>query len=53
MKSYRIFFVPLVIAMVLVYYPSADAQFGDLLKGVEKTLKGEELSEDKIIRGLK
>ncbi|MBW2147100.1 MAG: DUF4197 domain-containing protein [Deltaproteobacteria bacterium] len=45
--------VVLIIAIGSIQNPSAFAQFGDILKGVEKALKGRELSEGKIIQGLK
>jgi len=53
MKARRLFIVLLLIALGNVQIPVAFAQFGDILKGVEKALKGGELSESQIIQGLK
>jgi len=40
---------------LLICWPGhqANAQLGDLLKGIQKTLGGSSLSEDEIVRGLK
>jgi len=45
--------VSLVIGFIALNPPATHAQFGDILKGVQKVLEGEKLSESKIIQGLK
>ena len=53
MKTHRLAFLSFLMALCFCLLSPANAQFGDLLKGVEKVLKVGELSESKIIQGLK
>lgn len=53
MKIYRILIPALLIACLAVPAPSAFSQIGDLFKNVKGLLGGGELSEGKIIQGLK
>jgi len=53
MKIHRLLAVSLLIGLITIPPPSAYAQLKDILKGIGETLKGGELSESKIIQGLK
>lgn len=53
MKTSRVFTVVLVTVLVALQAPGAFGGFGDFLKGLEKALGGGELTESKIIDGLK
>lgn len=54
MKSNRIFTIALVAVLaIMLQTSSAPAKLEDFLKNVKKALEGEELSESKIIQGLK
>ena len=53
MKPSILFTGGLLMVLLTIQAPSAHAKFGDFLEGITKTLKGEELSESKIVQGLK
>ncbi|MFQ6078116.1 MAG: DUF4197 domain-containing protein [Thermodesulfobacteriota bacterium] len=53
MKLKTLFVFSLVIGLTIIQPPSACPQFKDILKGIGEVLRGGELSESKIIRGLK
>ncbi|MBW2038051.1 MAG: DUF4197 domain-containing protein [Deltaproteobacteria bacterium] len=49
----KLFAIVLLITLAIIQTPSAHAGLGDFLEGIKKALEGEELSESKIIQGLK
>jgi hypothetical protein len=53
MNLKRFLVLSLVIGLTTIQPPSASAQFKDILKGIGEALRGGELSESKIIQGLK
>jgi len=54
MKASRQFVVLVIIALGILFASQAQGQFGDFLKSVKKAIGiGGELSEDKIVEGLK
>jgi len=53
MKWQRLLTVCLLIGLTTVRPYSAGADFSDIFKGIEKIIKGSELSESRIIQGLK
>ena len=53
MKMRRLLAISLLITLITIPPLSASAQLKDILKSIRETLRGGELSESKIIRGLK
>lgn len=53
MKLRRFLAIVLLIALGIIRSSLVHAEFGNFLKGIKKTVEGEELSESKITRGLK
>jgi hypothetical protein len=53
MKMRRLLVLSLVIGLITIRPPSASGQLRDFLKSIGETLRGKELSESKIIQGLK
>jgi hypothetical protein len=53
MKMHRLLAIFLLIAIISIPPPSACAEFKGILKSIRETLLGGELSENKIIQGLK
>jgi hypothetical protein len=53
MKMHKLLAVFIIMGLLIIQPPSASAQFKDILKGIGETLRGGELSESKIIQGLK
>jgi RNA binding exosome subunit len=53
MKSRKIFILLFLIVSGITHTTLVHAQFGDLFKGIKKVLGGKDLSENKIIQGLK
>jgi hypothetical protein len=53
MKIRTLIAISVIIGLMNIEFPSAFAGIKDLLKGVEEAIRGEELSESKIIQGLK
>jgi hypothetical protein len=53
MKIHKIFVFFFLMCLMTIQPPSASAQFKDILKGIGEALRGGELSENKIIQGLK
>jgi hypothetical protein len=50
---HRFLTISLLLGLMTIQPPSASAQLKDILKGIGEALRGGELSESKIIRGLK
>ncbi len=53
MKMHKLLAVLVIMGLLIIQPPSASGQFKDMLKGIGKALRGGELSESKIIQGLK
>ncbi len=53
MKLINKFAVVVLVTLCILQTPSVNAGFGDFLKGIQEKLTGGELSESKIIQGLK
>lgn len=53
MKIHKLLALFVLMGLMTIQPPSASARFKDILKGIGKALRGGELSESKIIQGLK
>jgi hypothetical protein len=53
MKIHKLLVLIFLMGLMTIQLPSASAQFKDILKGIGEALRGGELSESKIIQGLK
>ncbi len=53
MKIHKLLAIFVLMGLMTIHPPSASAQFKNILRGIKKTLRGGELSENKIIQGLK
>ncbi|MFB0505132.1 MAG: DUF4197 domain-containing protein, partial [Thermodesulfobacteriota bacterium] len=53
MKLHKLLALFVLMGLMTIQPPSVSAQFKDILRGIGEALRGGELSESKIIRGLK
>ncbi|NIS59812.1 MAG: DUF4197 family protein [Proteobacteria bacterium] len=53
MKIHKLLVLFVLMGLMTIQPPSASAQFKDILRGIREALRGGELSESKIIQGLK